>query len=571
MLKINLLNEMNKYIYSIIVLFAFTITGYAQNNMNSEEIRDSINVLSNKNSHLGGSIKLNQDSLNSYNSESQKLKNKASELSSFDYDTDKSIFSLYLGGGLAPFKYKPEYGSKKNELGYTLGLSYSYFFNFNNGFRIDASLNRFGSSLSLNNLETSTPSIDGDTDNDGVPDKFNLLTKYDGLTEKQNALLIGAAIQYSYREDLNDKWNFIGSIGPKVEFMAKSESYVSEGKYTTKGNYPQYGDDFILPVGPGFGTYTPKNKEDNDLGIGVSILANLDFEYQLNKGFAIYTGPYFEYQVNSTKTNDKAALVSYEVNSPTNAESVYNTVLNSNTISKYNRYAVGVRVGINLDVGKNKNHRKAKKVSNYMQSANDLDSYSDIFRNAISKEKNDSLQNAKRIEELRRLLAQQLGKERQDSISEALRRAELARLAEEQRIKDSIENAKNVGVIMDIRTKQLTEDDLKVLTLPLVFEFGTAELTAQSEENANKMSEVLAKYPTLKFQVTGHTCDIGSDEANIIIGFRRANAIKSAFEKGGTSGENIKTFSRGKSEPLVPNINEDNRRRNRRVVVVIED
>ena len=562
---------MNKYIYSTIVLFVFAISSYAQSNMSSKEIQDSINVLSNKNEILGSSIIVNQDSLSSYNAESQKLKNKASELSSFNYDTDKSIFSFYIGGGLAPFRYSPDFGKKKNEFGYTFGLSYSYFFNYNNGIRIDASLNRFGSSLFIDNLETSTLSVDGDTDNDGTPDEFNLLTKYDGLTEKQNALLIGTAIQYSYRRDLTDKWNFIGSIGPKIEFVTKSESYVSEGSYTTRGHYPQYGEETILPVGPGFGTYTPENKEKNQLGVGVSLLTNFDFEYQPNKGFAIYTGPYFEYQLNSKKTSDKSSLVSYEVSSPTNAESAYNTVLNSNAISNYNRYAVGIRVGINFDVGRHKNHKKANKINSYMQSANDLDSYSDLFKNAINGEKSDSLQNANRIAELQRLLAQQLEKERQDSISEALRRAELARLAEEQRIKDSIENAKNVGVIMEIRTKQLTEDDLKVLTLPLVFEFGTAELTAQSEENANKMSEVLGKYPTLKFQVTGHTCDIGSDEANIIIGFRRANAIKSAFEKGGTAGENIKTFSRGKAEPLVPNINEDNRRRNRRVVVVIED
>jgi outer membrane protein OmpA-like peptidoglycan-associated protein len=52
---------------------------------------------------------------------------------------------------------------------------------------------------------------------------------------------------------------------------------------------------------------------------------------------------------------------------------------------------------------------------------------------------------------------------------------------------------------------------------------------------------------------------------------RRATVIKDAFVEGGTESSRIKTFSKGKSEPLVPNINEENRRQNRRVVVVIED
>jgi OOP family OmpA-OmpF porin len=83
--------------------------------------------------------------------------------------------------------------------------------------------------------------------------------------------------------------------------------------------------------------------------------------------------------------------------------------------------------------------------------------------------------------------------------------------------------------------------------------------------------EVLSRYPTLKFQVTGHTCDIGSEEANLEIGMKRANAIKEAFSDGGVAPGQIATFSKGEAEPMFPNTNEANRRRNRRVVVVIED
>jgi outer membrane protein OmpA-like peptidoglycan-associated protein len=53
------------------------------------------------------------------------------------------------------------------------------------------------------------------------------------------------------------------------------------------------------------------------------------------------------------------------------------------------------------------------------------------------------------------------------------------------------------------------------------------------------------------------------------IGLRRAEAAKAYLVEKGVAPERIQTVSKGKTEPLVPNSNEENRRKNRRVKIVI--
>jgi outer membrane protein OmpA-like peptidoglycan-associated protein len=492
-------------------------------------------------------------------------------LSQISYPVGQYIFSYYAGGGLSSFQYDPVVGTKSNEAGFTTGLGFTYFWNVNWGAGLDVSLDRFSSSLSIDDLETSTPSVDGDVDNDGNPDSFNLLTRFNGLNEKQTALLVGTAVQVKYRHKLSEKIVVAGGVGPKISFTAKSESYVSDGSLVTRGHYPQYGSETILPVGPGFGELTPRDRRQNDLGVGIAVAVDLSISYKLNEGFSLYAGPYFEYQLNSHPNGTDQPLVSYEVLSPNSSESVYNSVFNSNSVGDFNRMAFGGKIGISFDLGGHKNRRRDKAIERFRKEEDGYEGKRQLWVDIQNQMVKDSLANAAKIEELNRVLEMRRAAEKADSLRAALRAAELARMAEEQRVLDSLENADKVGVIMDIRTNQLSDEELEILQLPIVFEFGSAELTEQSKENVCVMAEMLSRYPTLKFQVTGHTCDIGSAEANLEIGMKRANAIKKAFSDGGVAPDQIATFSKGEAEPMFPNTNEANRRRNRRVVVVIED
>ncbi|MBP8850601.1 MAG: OmpA family protein, partial [Breznakibacter sp.] len=192
---------------------------------------------------------------------------------------------------------------------------------------------------------------------------------------------------------------------------------------------------------------------------------------------------------------------------------------------------------------------------------------------ALARQKayDDSVANALYLAELRNKHIADSIANAQRLADEAARLALLAKLVEEQRIKDSIANAKEVAVIMDIKTKTLSDDELALLKLPIIFAKGSADITDQSKINAQRIGAMLAKHPDLLFRITGHTCDLGDDKVNYRLGLRRAETLFREFSSAGVKASQITTFSKGELEPLYPNINEDNRRRNRRVVVVIED
>jgi outer membrane protein OmpA-like peptidoglycan-associated protein len=62
---------------------------------------------------------------------------------------------------------------------------------------------------------------------------------------------------------------------------------------------------------------------------------------------------------------------------------------------------------------------------------------------------------------------------------------------------------------------------------------------------------------------------LGTKAVNLSIGLRRAEAAKAYLVAKGVAAERIRTASKGETEPLVPNTSEENRRKNRRVVMKI--
>lgn len=75
----------------------------------------------------------------------------------------------------------------------------------------------------------------------------------------------------------------------------------------------------------------------------------------------------------------------------------------------------------------------------------------------------------------------------------------------------------------------------------------------------------MKQYPDIKINCIGHTCDRGTDDANMKVGLQRAEAAKDYLVKNGIASDRISTESKGSREPMVPNNSEENRRLNRRV------
>ncbi|HRI88326.1 MAG TPA: OmpA family protein, partial [Candidatus Hydrogenedentes bacterium] len=64
--------------------------------------------------------------------------------------------------------------------------------------------------------------------------------------------------------------------------------------------------------------------------------------------------------------------------------------------------------------------------------------------------------------------------------------------------------------------------------------------------------------------IEGHTCDLGSDEYNMGLGQRRADAVKSYMLENGIDASRVSTKSLGETTPAQPNDSAANRKLNRR-------
>jgi outer membrane protein OmpA-like peptidoglycan-associated protein len=96
---------------------------------------------------------------------------------------------------------------------------------------------------------------------------------------------------------------------------------------------------------------------------------------------------------------------------------------------------------------------------------------------------------------------------------------------------------------------------------------GTVMLTAEQKLVLDDYIEVLTGNPQAYIEITGHTCDLGTDRVNMRIGLKRADSARNYLVEKGIAPSRIQTFSEGESKPLFPNGSEENRRKNRRLEI----
>jgi outer membrane protein OmpA-like peptidoglycan-associated protein len=78
----------------------------------------------------------------------------------------------------------------------------------------------------------------------------------------------------------------------------------------------------------------------------------------------------------------------------------------------------------------------------------------------------------------------------------------------------------------------------------------------------------MASHPQVEIRITGHTDNVGSDQANQILSEGRANAVRDELIRRGVAPDRIEADGKGESEPIADNATEEGRAKNRRVVFV---
>ena len=97
-------------------------------------------------------------------------------------------------------------------------------------------------------------------------------------------------------------------------------------------------------------------------------------------------------------------------------------------------------------------------------------------------------------------------------------------------------------------------------------EFNVNDLTKKFSDESNVY---LKQHSNARMIITGHTDDIGSEEYNRKLGYRRALSAKQYFESEGIPAEKISAESKGEIRPVDNNSTEEGRANNRRTEITI--
>ena len=119
--------------------------------------------------------------------------------------------------------------------------------------------------------------------------------------------------------------------------------------------------------------------------------------------------------------------------------------------------------------------------------------------------------------------------------------------------------AKTPPISGDDKTKPSIDDIFKVY-----FKFESSKTPFLSKNGTKKLIH-FAKRCHNQISLTGHTCNLGTDAANQLLGWARANALKKLLITHGIQAQRIVTASKGKRNPAESNDTLAGRASNRRV------
>jgi outer membrane protein OmpA-like peptidoglycan-associated protein len=125
-----------------------------------------------------------------------------------------------------------------------------------------------------------------------------------------------------------------------------------------------------------------------------------------------------------------------------------------------------------------------------------------------------------------------------------------------------------------------TEIDIDLLLVPIetgqkialnnvFFYQSTAKLIETSYPELDRIIEELKNNPAVRIELDGHTDNQGDAAINMALSQSRVETVKAYFVGKGIGPSRIVTKSFGGSKPIAPNDVEENRKKNRRVEIVI--
>lgn len=101
------------------------------------------------------------------------------------------------------------------------------------------------------------------------------------------------------------------------------------------------------------------------------------------------------------------------------------------------------------------------------------------------------------------------------------------------------------------------------------FDFNSARIKTSFHSPLNKIADIMNRYPQTQIIVVGHTDSVGSEQYNLELSLRRANAVADYLILRNVMRARMGTEGRGELEPVADNGTAVGRGKNRRVEIYV--
>lgn len=147
----------------------------------------------------------------------------------------------------------------------------------------------------------------------------------------------------------------------------------------------------------------------------------------------------------------------------------------------------------------------------------------------------------------------------QPSQNAAAQRAEQERLAREK-----AEAAARAKREAEARARAEAAQARQVLTERIHFNFDDATILPEAQQTLQQKAQILRSHPEIQLRIAGNCDDRGSEEYNLALGMRRAQAAKTFLVNYGLDASRFQIVSYGKDRPIAQGENEQAWAQNRR-------
>jgi outer membrane protein OmpA-like peptidoglycan-associated protein len=425
--------------------------------------------------------------------------------------------SFWATGGIAT----PDTG-----MGGAFGLGYTGFFNRHWGLSSGIEYAFYSKNIRLNGWNGSYETCDVE----GNPIIYQAIVN--SYRERQQAGMMNIPLSLSYQT--GNECKFHASLGFKFGFPVYGQYKGSDAILTTSGYYTGYDQWEIWQNDLGYGTF-PVKASQKKLDLGLSFMGTLETGMKWNVGIGkdLYAGIYMDYGFNNLMKGNSANSRFVEYNSIEPA----NPLINSAS-THFSPLSVGLKLKLGFSVGCN--DRLADQRAYKARRSSGGENGDDYFE-YIPPVKESGIQN-------------ETVPLKPDTTETVKEEPELSAL--------EAERAAYLEAAKERRSNYSQSPEIKSMDS---YDLGHVMLTREQESTLDQYVEVLMEYLHANMEITGHTCDLGSEEVNMRIGQERADLAKDYLVEKGVSPARISTFSKGKTEPAFPNNNEENRKKNRRL------